>query len=287
MRNTITALFCIVILFVSGQEEKLPESLLCSSVLLETDVSQGSGIFLRDSKLVYFITARHNLFSMELKNNKIDTLYLLKSKKGKFIFYPHNIVTDDQAIINIDLLGSYDDGLIKFDKNQDIAIIFIGSITSNDTITNVTYTKHIAKNKSTWLHLWSTNATREYAITNIGAETYLFGYPGSIGLKKSPQFDYERPLLRKGIIAGKYEKRKTIILDSPVYFGNSGGPVFELYKIKFTTYISLIGITTQYIPYIEEWKNNNNGAVNTQTMNSGYSIVTSIEYALELMKEFK
>lgn len=283
--------FVILFPYLSyGQETKIPEDILCSPVLLLTNVGQGSGIFMRDSSFMYFVTARHNLFSSETikVNNKLDTIFKFLPKTGKLIFYPHNAIKDQQSIIVIDLSGSYNDSLVNFDKKQDVAIINIAKISQlNDSVASTNYTKYIQRNNSSWIHGYSAYLTRKYKEINIGGDIYLFGYPGSIGLRQSPQFDYLRPLLRKGIIAGKFEKNKTIIIDSPSYFGNSGGPVYEIIENKEGTFVGLFGLITEYIPYVEQWENKNNGAVNVQTMNSGYSIVTSIDYALDLIKKMK
>ncbi len=62
----------------------------------------------------------------------------------------------------------------------------------------------------------------------VSNDIFLYGYPSSLGLKQSPQFDYNKPLLRKGIIASVNKTQGTIILDCPVYYGNSGGPVVQV-----------------------------------------------------------
>ena len=290
MLKIYTCLLILLPYLALSQETKIPEEILCSPVLLLTDIGQGSGVFITDSLNQYFVTARHNLFSQEFidRNSKIDTIYKFLPKSGQFIFYPHNIVKDEQSIITIDLKGTFNENFIKFDRNQDIAVILIGrNHFANDTLLLTEYTKFIQKNKSTYVHAIQTNIVRKYSEINIGADIYLFGYPGSIGLQQKPQFDYLRPLLRKGIIAGKFEKNKTIIIDSPSYFGNSGGPVFEIIKNSNGEFVAIFGLITEYIPYIEQWENKNNGAINIQTMNSGYSIVTPIDYALQLINKLK
>lgn len=58
----------------------------------------------------------------------------------------------------------------------------------------------------------------------VGASIFVYGYPNAVGL------DYlNKPLLRSGIIAwlpsGEQSQNK-ILIDCPIYPGNSGGPVF-------------------------------------------------------------
>jgi hypothetical protein len=67
---------------------------------------------------------------------------------------------------------------------------------------------------------------RKFADVLISNDVYIFGYPSSVG--HSGQLDHTRPLLRKGIVAGKNEAKNTIILDCPVHQGNSGGLALQI-----------------------------------------------------------
>lgn len=273
MNKIIFFLLILTTLPVYSQE-RLPETVLCSPVFFETDINKGSGVFVADSNNVFFVSARHNLFTTD---------FVFRPRYGKFIFYPHNIVTDEQAVIEINLENAYNQNFISYDKDHDIAVILIGKVKKNDSSTMIAYYDFIKKNKSTFINIIFEQYIENYSKTSIGSDIFLFGYPSSIGLQKNPQFDYNRPLLRKGIIAGKYENNKSIIIDSPTYFGNSGGPVFIE---KSSGEIFLIGIVSEYVPYIDRWENKKSGLENIQITNTGYSIVTSIEYALNLMKDY-
>src|ERR1039458_10276029 len=112
-----TLLYLIIFHFTCfSQETKIPESILCSPVLLLTNSEQGSGVFISDSNYIFFLTARHNLFSLD--TSKKDTSYKLIPKSGQFIFYPHNFVTDDPAIMDIDLKGAMNNDFIQYDKKN-------------------------------------------------------------------------------------------------------------------------------------------------------------------------
>lgn len=285
-----TCLLFLLPLFLFGQEAKINESMLCSPVLLITNAGQGSGLFICDSSYSYFVTARHNLFSFDTihKNNKIDTIYHLIAKSGKFIFYPHDIVKDEPAIVEMDIKNAFDNNLIKFHKEHDIAVIAIAKIIRvNSTLQTLNYFKQFQMGKATNIYCTFLKSLRKYSEVNIGSDIFLFGYPCSIGYQQNPQFDCTRPLLRKGIVAGKYERNKTIIIDSPAYFGNSGGPVWELIEGFSVEKAHIFGIVTEYIPYVEMWENKRIGAINTEVMNSGYSVVTPIEFVFELLREYK
>jgi hypothetical protein len=115
-----------------------------------------------------------------------------------------------------------------------------------------------------------------------GNDVMLFGYPSSLALQALQQLDPTRPLLRKGIIAGVNPEKKSIILDCPVYFGNSGGPVLEMDRDGFQIQLRIIGVVNQFVPFIQQ--------AGSQTFemqfasNSGYSIITPMDFVLELTR---
>jgi Trypsin-like peptidase domain len=91
--------------------------------------------------------------------------------------------------------------------------------------------------------------TSKYDDVVVGNEVYVFGFPTSIGLKNVPQIDQLRPLLRKGIVAGRNETLKTIIIDCPVFPGNSGGPVMEMDGSLFDRKFRVVGVAIQFVPF--------------------------------------
>ena len=111
-----------------------------------------------------------------------------------------------------------------------------------------------------------------------GNEVMVFGYPTSLGLQQLPQIDVHRPLLRKGIVAGTNPQKRSIVLDCPSYPGNSGGPVVELDKEGFQTHFNVIGVVSQYVPFADS------GRSFMMLSNSGYSIVTPMDFVLDLVK---
>jgi hypothetical protein len=112
----------------------------------------------------------------------------------------------------------------------------------------------------------------------VGNDAILYGYPASLGIPENPQFDPVRPLLRKGLIAGLDPQKRSIIIDAPVYRGNSGGPVFEIEPQGFGHRFWLVGITTEFIPLAER-------APDLQfILNSGYSVAKPMDLVLDLIK---
>jgi hypothetical protein len=94
----------------------------------------------------------------------------------------------------------------------------------------------------------------------VSNRVLIFGYPSSIGLrhggppgqratmdtiKDLAQLDYARPLLRSGIVAGKNQARRTLVIDCPSYWGNSGGPVLEIEQADALTWnFRVMGVVT-------------------------------------------
>jgi hypothetical protein len=117
-----------------------------------------------------------------------------------------------------------------------------------------------------------------------GNDVYVYGYPVSIGMESMPQFDSHQPLLRKGVVAGKYESRHTIIIDCPVYGGNSGGPVVQAWPYGVGgTKFKVMGIVTEFVPFDESRVNPvPAGALAT---NSGYAVVEPADRILELLND--
>jgi len=255
------------------------ESLMNTPVLIKLNTgSTGTGFILSDSlkSNIYLITARHVLCDI-INNNVVfkgDTAYLI-------VYSEDPNINPDKSMIKIDLINSFKSNEIRIHKLYDVCAIYIG----NGKNSIITYSQNVEKNKRSTLHIKSPELARKYDDIVIGNDIYTFGFPTSIGIKMMPQIDYEIPLLRKGIIAGKNNKLKTIIIDCPVYQGNSGGPVVMVSKFGITgTEYNIIGIISEWIPYEEVWINTRTRQTNSELSNSGYSVVIPIDRILEIIK---
>lgn len=98
-------------------------------------------------------------------------------------------------------------------------------------------------------------------------------------------FDLDRPLFRKGIVAGKDIRYQRIIGDGAVYFGNSGGAVFELYLEGGKPEIKLIGIVSQYIPFNDLLLDTRVNIRSIDAKNSGYSVIIPAERIIQLIHQ--
>ncbi len=253
----------------------IPEDNLAYPVLLKWDTGiTGSSFFLRADNKMFLVTAKHVLFDKEdLRGKKIELVcqtralkdeninkYLIDLTKSKVLKHE----TADIGAIEIgEIIEIQDDGGRLFKFNEGISVIHevasgIVSASAGD----------------------ATKLLKDVLISN---DVILYGYPTSLGLRNSPQFDYNKPLLRKGIIANIYQDGGTIILDCPVYYGNSGGPVVEVEQDGLTWNHKIIGVVSQFIPFCEHWENKENGLVNTELSNSGYSVAVAMDKVFELI----
>lgn len=106
----------------------------------------------------------------------------------------------------------------------------------------------------------------------VGNQVYVFGYPTSI-TSIDPWLDIGLPLLRKGVVAGINNELEAIILDCPVFPGNSGGLVMEVERTSLTeARFRAIGVITNFVPYQRNW-----------LQNSGYSVVVPMDFVEEIL----
>ena len=262
--------------------QHIPEQLLKTAVLIQLDNGkQGSGFYLQDSLHTYLITARHVLFEKMATNGK-DSL-VVAARHIECISYPADPSRSEKTILSINLEAANDSGMVRCEREADVGAIQVGDVKKvNDSLAMIEYLPFANKDRSTHVETLPVSIIQEYNDIHLGETVYIFGYPTSIGLQKSPQFDHERPLLRKGSVAGKNASKRTVIIDCPTYYGNSGGPVIVEEMDGFTTYYKLIGVVSEFVPYEEDWKNSRNNSVNVSITNSGYSVVVPIESILHL-----
>jgi hypothetical protein len=216
-----------------------------------------------------YVNAIKELYKGSQKLRLKSTVATLFSYSGK---------GNDKTEIELQLRKLFDEGQIKYHPSQDVASVKIGSLKSSvgavQMIRPLDGVKKLSGSKG--ITGLTKNNIKLFDDVLISNEIFSFGYPSS--LSQYPPLNIRMPLLRKGIIAGKNETNKIIIIDCPSYYGNSGGLVIEreettLFEKKFMA----IGVVSALVPFI---KGNHE-----DFENSGYSIAVPMDPVLELIEE--
>ena len=250
----------------------IPENNLGYPVLVRvSDGSTGSGFYLRDEPYVYFVTAKHILFDPQSES--------LLGDKAQLTSYGREVNDTTKTVFDFDL-RTLQPGHIATDRARDLVVVRFLNRSSGDYqvakgVTNLS----TAKSGLVVVHR---NTIRKFADVLISNPVIIFGYPVSLGLKDIPQLDYERPLLRQGIVAGKNERQGTLILDCPAYAGNSGGLVLEVEQDAGGGHYRAIGMVLQFVPAIQPWFDAKGNQAGTGVVNSGYSIATPLDVVTDL-----
>jgi hypothetical protein len=263
-------------------QRAIPDDNLAYPVLITLDDNtSASGFFLSDGKAVYLVTAKHVLFKdrpkQEITPQRPDALEL-RSGKGVIVSYSKDPSDSTKNIFALDLSALETAGNIKRHPTQDVVVVKLMSLVGQvSTVLPGVTSLQVSRAGILGVALENVKTFNQ---TLTGNDVMVFGYPGSIGLQNLPQIDYQRPLLRKGIVAGTNPAKQSIILDCPAYHGNSGGPVLEIDREGFATKFVIIGVISQFIPF-----NQTEGSETIALIgNSGYSVAVPMEFVLELLK---
>ena len=283
MRRTLVGFLLYFIAFQTRAqiESSIPETHSTLPILVSVNTSKGSesgsGFLLQNKGSWYLVTAKHVLFDRDTVH-KQDTLI----GKSATLRIPDSDPKDTSVnILLLDLSVIQSDNRIICHKAADVAIIRIGY--SDSAWVRTLPGAHFLSKAHNLILLRGIDMLAGYSEAKLGNSVYVYGYPTSIGLVSMPQFDYLRPLLRKGIIAGTHDHTHTIILDCPVYYGNSGGPVVEESPMGNGSKFKIIGIVTQWIPFDESKANRRTVRTGVLLTNSGYSVAESTDRILEIL----
>ncbi len=249
----------------------LPDDNLKYPVRLKSSGSTGSGFYLRmDTGDFYFVTAAHVLYDPKENRLRADSCELISYDKENDSPIAFSVVF---AAANI-----------NYDLSKDIALIKIGS-TENRVISLSSGISRVLSTTETVSNLVSVGegTLRKMSDALESNEVFIIGYPSSLSNEQLNQIEYDRPLLRKGIIAGKNQLNGTIILDCPVYYGNSGGLAIEVDVNPTNRRYFVIGVVTQFVPFFEKITSAM-GYQNVNVENSGYSIVVPSDVILAMIQ---
>jgi len=231
------------------------------------------------------VTTKHLLINQTAKGKPLN----LKARKALLQSYPQEEELNEPIYIQLLLPELRKNNYIKVHPDEDVLIIQIGKVYFNERgqkkIRLVDGADRVSKSGEGHdgsLVGAQLQGIKTFDEVSIGNDVFIFGYPSSIGIEDYPQIDATRPLLRKGIVAGKNPKKKTIIIDAPVQQGNSGGPVIEVEADGLTkSQYRIIGMISEYIPA----KGKRLPFLGRQVENSGYSVVIPMDTVLDLMSE--
>ena len=266
---TLVALSVVLSLFPRNSEafRDIPENNLGYPVLITSDTGgSASGFFLNDGKSVFVITARHVFYPPNGKRAFRQKISCLSYSKD-----PSDTTANH---FSLDLVALANSGDFKMHGLEDVAIIRIASL-DEEKLKFVQGVDIQSRSKQGIVSV-AMKYVKTFDQVLVANEVFLFGYPVSLGLKKIPQLDYKKPLLRKGIIAGKNETLHTLILDVPSYGGNSGGPVLEVESDGPEKKFRIVGVAAEFVPSM----------VQGVPINSGYSVAVSMNPVLDLVSSF-
>jgi S1-C subfamily serine protease len=243
-----------------------------------------SGFFLNGSDgTTYFVTAKHVLFD-DAGTLVADEVVLTSYSRDPKVLEPN--------VIHLDLKTMSTLGYVRPHKTRDVLVLKVATGDSfrpgKDTDVHMVGGVRFRAMARTGILGAASDTLTRYDDVLVGNEVFVFGYPTSIGLTlpppQVPQLDPSRPLIRKGIVAGLNPSLRTIILDCPIYLGNSGGPVLQVEDLGLSNKrFLIIGVISEFVPYVDKWINQNLRYENLNIGNSGYSVATPADYILELL----
>lgn len=251
-----------------------------NAVLAQFNNSSGSGFYIQDSGHIYFATARHVVINPKTNNPYEDSLTLIS--------YRQDVESDDKIVLRLSVNAAMATGNLKMDVGNDILLIRIAVFHKIDSLGYgpIVYFPFCTRlGHSSKINSWPTKDILNFGQIDAGTEIYIIGYPKSLGLQG--KFDLDRPLFRRGIVAGKDKKFHRIIGDAAVYFGNSGGMVVELYYDKAgTPSMQLIGLVSEYIQFNDALVDLQGNLRNVDYKNSGYSVIVPADEIIDMTKTF-
>jgi hypothetical protein len=200
------------------------------------------------------VTAKHVIFP--------PPDHKLPDSELEILSYSKDISIKKRLILNSTLQLLNSNGNIKAHQTRDVAVIKIATVVTNspDGISSrqINFVPGIDVKRSAESELVGVarENVKTYDQVLVGNDVIMYGYPRSLTVPTSDQqldqqLDPLRPLLRRGLIAGLNEKKRTIILDCPVYRGNSGGPAVEIEPEGLGEKLLVIGVVTEFVPLVE------------------------------------
>lgn len=267
----------------------IPEEYAKYPVMITLDTgSSASGFYFHDNQRgIYFVTARHVIF----ESDQAGHVKKPRGIRALLLSYPAEDA-ETPIFMELNLPKLWQDGALILHEFQDVVLVRLGTITTQGAVREIALSEGVLRKAFSGQEMTGTilganpDMIQKFPEVLIGNEVFLFGFPTSLGIQDYPQIDYRRPLLRKGIVAGKNEENRTIILDCATHFGNSGGPVIEVEQDSLTeTRFSIIGMVVEYVPVqASDTYGSQKKLKISRTENSGYSVVLPMDVILDMIR---
>ena len=278
--STRMAAVIALVLITSAPTESLakafPEDPRTYPVLILRTNGSGSGCILNISNSAYLVTAKHVLYNPSIGTNSptLNAERIIVKAFG----YDTNKATTERAFEN-NLRTMEASGEIKASPNRDVVMVRISEYKPGVEVQALVGIKFLTPMRNFSVHSYVSRMDEVV----VGADVFMFGFPISLTGPIRDVFNPSEPLLRKGIVAGANLERRTIIIDCPSYHGNSGGPVVQVQEpVLGIQQFRIIGLTSRFVPFQEEWENKTFKYSHVMVSNSGYTIIEPIEIALDM-----
>ena len=259
----------------------VPEDNLAYPVQVLVADGGGTGFFVRKDQGLFLVTARHVVYDIVKRQLAPEWTLRALSK---------DVHETAVTVLHVNATQLQNAKQIRMDEPRDVAVIHLGTLKPGgmDTTAGVV----VGDKSKAGIIVAAFALLTRFADVDVSSQIFMFGYP-SIGVRGYSQIDPTRPLVRSGIVSGLNATMKTIIIDAPVYHGNSGGPVVQLSR---TNRLRIIGVATQFVPVAEEVlplnrldvpQGTSPAAPNVMALgNSGYSVVASADAIIALIDSF-
>lgn len=258
--------------------------LISLAVLIEIGKGYGSGIYLATESSIYLVTARHVFWQAQVdKQTKKIKAYNLISPVVNIFSYSVKSDFESADQVQVDLRVLFNNKQLSFSQTHDVCVFKLGDI-SDGKLNLVDGIKKLSPNLN--INSAHLSMIKPFAEIEIAEDLYVIGYPKALAMIPTNAFNFNKPLVRKGIVSGK-NPNHTIVIDCAVYPGNSGGPVFITEKrieqtdkgMKMSDKRYLAGIVSKFVPWL-----NNRFKPPHHVENSGYGLMVAFD---EVHKEIK
>lgn len=214
-RRLATLVTCLLLPLAFSQEARavraIPDDNLAYPVLITLSTGQtGSGFFLNTSDATYLVTAKHVLYDEKGEDILAPTIELRA--------YGKDPTDPTPLVLKVEVAAVKADGHVRSHPTADVAVIKIGRSVESEGVRQTQFTAAVSKLNApkTGFVGVSIAGLKKFDDVLISNDVLIFGYPTSIGLRQLPQLDYSRPLLRRGLVAGKNLANRTIVIDCSV-----------------------------------------------------------------------